>query len=456
MMTPYRGGRNNSRGRGSGRSNTLLRPEQTVPLLGDLSTPKKQPTRQLPPYFTSQTTKEIPSEVPSSSSTSYKDAAVKEMPPELEYFENPITEHVLYLEHDDVKMTPKDGWSLATRYLESRGYPGLHGKARPNLEILLTITGSITITHHYQNNNPDSFINFSKCHINKILLPREWGLNPNGEKAIRVAEGKYIYFNYWDYVEAFSKAFYYQNPKNKHSWFFSINPEILEKPIPNWFFEWWSKFGPSLEILPQEVNDLYKTWYDYSPLTSSGNLRMFGQCPFLFITKFQVPWIWRWTFSIAEDKLQIPILRRNFFFKWWGRMPNEDIQVLKDKIQKVINNDKATMHQQPANQHVELAKLKEYLQRKYPTESEGQITVRALDFMKQQFLAVFPEQSAHTTGDAMETSSQDSMNPNSFQVLAGESQDEDEEPTLGDYWDSLIGAVSQQTQGPRGESKFSN
>ena len=75
-------------------------------------------------------------------------------------------------------------------------------------------------------------------------------MNPNSPKAIKDKDNQIIWFNYWDYIQAFSQVFYYQNQKAKHSWFFSINPDILSKPIPNWFYEWWSKFGPTIDILP--------------------------------------------------------------------------------------------------------------------------------------------------------------------------------------------------------------
>ncbi|CAK8561796.1 unnamed protein product [Lathyrus sativus] len=327
MMTPYRG-----RGRGYGRGgrvsiNMLPQPESNIPLIGDWNTVYKgRKMQQLP---ASSAKKEDIASSSSNKTTSFKEVAVNNPPQEqMDYFENPVTEKIMYIDDEGIKINPNDGWSIKTRYLESRGYPGLHGKSRHNLEILPTVTESVTITHHYQNNNPESFINFSKCHINKILLPREWGLTPNAEKAIRIAEGKYIYFNYWDYVQAFTQAFYYQNPKNKHSWFFSINQEMVNKPIPNWFYEWWAKFGPSLEILPKEILNLYNPWCDNSPLivkNLSDNL-ITGQCPLLFFTKFQIPWIWRWPITISKNKFNIPILERNFFYKWWNKMSSKDVQ----------------------------------------------------------------------------------------------------------------------------------
>ena len=93
----------------------------------------------------------------------------------------------------------------------------------------------------------------------------------------------------------FQKLFITKTPNNKHSWFFLVYPEILDKPVPNWFYKWWAKVGPFLEILPKEIKDLYNPWCDNSPLVLNRQSErlIFGQCPFLFFTKFQIPWIWR-------------------------------------------------------------------------------------------------------------------------------------------------------------------
>ncbi|CAJ2670994.1 unnamed protein product [Trifolium pratense] len=87
---------------------------------------------------------------PSSSSNkmiSYKEIMVNEPKEQAsEYFENPVTEKIIHIDDEDLSLTSIDGWSIKTRYLESRGYAGLYGKSRPNLEILLTVTESDLIS----------------------------------------------------------------------------------------------------------------------------------------------------------------------------------------------------------------------------------------------------------------------------------------------------------------------
>ncbi|CAK8566566.1 unnamed protein product [Lathyrus sativus] len=444
MMNPYRGrGRDYGRG-GRGSNNMLPQPESNIPLIGDWTTVyKDRKMQQLP---ASSAKREDIASSSSNKTTSYKEVAVNNPPQEqMDYFENPVTEKIMYIDDEDIKINPNDGWSIKTRYLESRGYPGLHGKSRPNLKILLTVTESVTITHHYQNNNPESFINFSKCHINKILLSREWGLNSNAEKAIRIAEGKYIYFNYWDYVQAFTQAFYYQNPKNKHSWFFSINEEMVNKPIPNWFYEWWAKFGPSLEILPKEILNLYNPWYDNSPLivkNLSDNL-ITGQCPLLFFIKFQIPWIWRWTITISRNKFNIPILERNFFYKWWNKMSSEDVQNKIKLIEEAIAEDQNKKVKEQSSQQMSMENLKNLFKKKYPNESEDEIMVRILDHMKNQFFSTFPSKASKDEDSSMKTSSSmGSMDSHNFEGLAGEGQAD--EATAEDFWDAMIQSLKEK------------
>ena len=61
---------------------------------------------------------------------SYREVAINDPPQEQvsEYFENPVTEKIMFIEHDDINLANNNGWSIKTRYLESRGYPGLFGK----------------------------------------------------------------------------------------------------------------------------------------------------------------------------------------------------------------------------------------------------------------------------------------------------------------------------------------
>jgi hypothetical protein len=441
MTTPYRGrGGRGQYGRGYQGSNNMLPQAQAdpnIPVIGNWSLVQYNRGRPNTSNIKKEKEEASSSTSAKSKNISYKQITLEES--SQEYLENPIVETIMYIDDEDLSLNNSDGWSIKDRYLDTRCYPGMAGKSRPHLEMLLIGSGSVTITHNHHNGNTKDFISFSKCHINKILLPKDWGINPNNEKAIIDSQNNPINFNYWDYVNAFTQMFYYQNPKNKHSWFFSINPEVVEKSIPNWFFSWWQKFGPSLEILPEEIQNLYTAWCNTSPLIEkvASSKLITGQCPCLFFCKFQIPWIWRWNITISKDRFNVPILQRNFFYKFWTNMSSDDLKIMVEKIKASISIDKAKSIKNSNTQNFSMNEVKTYFQRKYPQETNDQIKVRVLDFMKDQFFCSFPE-------DNMSISSKGSKEVDEDEeVLAGESQPD---PTMEDIWDSMIEIVASKTK----------
>ncbi|MCH87360.1 hypothetical protein A2U01_0008228 [Trifolium medium] len=62
--------------------------------------------------------------------------------------------------------------------------------------------------------------------------------------------------------------------------------------------------------------------------------------------------------------------------------------------------------------------------------------------MKKQFFSTFA--SKVNKEDTMSTSSQGSMASNMFEGLAGESQPDESEPILEDFWDAMIQNVTQK------------
>jgi hypothetical protein len=85
--------------------------------------------------------------------------------------------------------------------------------------------------------------------------------------------------------------------------------------------------------------------------------------------------------------------------------------------------------------------MKNYFQRKYPSETENQIMLRTMEYMKQQFCSTF---STTQKDDTMSTSSQGSFDSN----LAGESQP-DYEPTTEDIFDAMIYTIGSKGQKDR-------
>lgn len=170
MTTPYRGrgGRGQyGRGRGIQGSNNMLPQEPSasnVPIIGDWSVVQYNKGR---PNFSNvkKEKEEASSSSVKSKIISYKQATQEES--SQEYFENPIVETIMYIDDEDLSLNNSDGWSVKDRYLDTRGYPGMAGKSRLHLEMLLIGSGSVTITHNHHNGNTKDFISFSKCQIGR-------------------------------------------------------------------------------------------------------------------------------------------------------------------------------------------------------------------------------------------------------------------------------------------------
>ena len=44
-----------------------------------------------------------------------------------------------------------------------------------------------------------------------------------------MVNGVNMSFTYWDYIQAFNKVFYYNNYKQKHTWFVKIYAKVFSK-----------------------------------------------------------------------------------------------------------------------------------------------------------------------------------------------------------------------------------
>jgi hypothetical protein len=127
-------------------------------------------------------------------------------------------------------------------------------------------------------------------------------------------------------------------------------------------------------------------------------------------------------------------------------MSTEDVQALIKNIESAIKEDQINIEKEQNSQPNPLIQMKNYFQRKYPTESEDQIMLRTLEYMKQQFCSTFSTKT--NKDDSMSTSSQGSFDTN----LAGESQPDDE-PIPKDFFDAMIYTVGSKGQKDKGPMK---
>ena len=243
------------------------------------------------------------------------------------YEQNPYKEIILFLENKDLKWKDQP-WTLITRYFDMGSYPVASYKQRFYYENILKVTESCEI-HHYTTGNTQVY-NFSKVIIKQIISAEDWGTSPLRDREMIHPELKTsIKFNYYDYIEAFNKAFLYENPKKKHSWFFKICPEVYKHDIPNWVYKWWLSYGPSVKILPEILKNYFNQWVEISPTIielQHQKILIEGLSLCHFFIQFGIPWIWKWSPEFGYTNQQIPCLRRVFYTKFWKKMikPNED------------------------------------------------------------------------------------------------------------------------------------
>ncbi|KAM7525910.1 hypothetical protein LguiA_015812 [Lonicera macranthoides] len=178
----------------------------------------------------------------------------------------PQQDFVLYLQKGDQRFAMNPG-TIAQRYFENNmDFPLISGKTRKYYEAILKDTDSVVFTHMNRNVgslNPE--IAFSKAFIKGVINIEEWGLNPNKEQALqtRYSDDRNAprYYNYWDYIDAWKKAFLYQNQYNSHTWFFRIDKlkgdDSYLESLPHWFFQWFILNGPEEDIFPNNLYELF-------------------------------------------------------------------------------------------------------------------------------------------------------------------------------------------------------
>lgn len=177
--------------------------------------------------------------------------------------------------------------------------------------VLIQTIPSCEFQHFYLANTRKVY-NFSKIIIKKILTPEEWGLSPLKELDYIHPEQKVaVKYNYWGYVDSFNKALLYENSNKKHSWFIKICLNVFDSQIPNWFCKWWTLYGPSVKILPEQYKSLYSEWIDISPKLMSlqrDNIFFEGMPLMYFFTEFSIPWIMKWSVEVNTTFEGFPCL----------------------------------------------------------------------------------------------------------------------------------------------------
>lgn len=303
----------------------------------------------------------------------------------------PAIESILELNIEDYEII--NPWTLYRKYLADNSFVQDSFYDRELYEAILLHLKCISIKHNYDENHQ---IAYSRANILQILHPKDWGITPFQTQSMDYAKNsgdppKRYLFNYWTYIQAMFKSFYVLNQSKSHSWMFILSPDLLENPIPNWFFKWWEQKGATIHILPPELKHKYSEWVETSPhlQTLNPDYLAEGMSEFFFFAQGQLPWIWTWNIEINNDTfIQIKCLVRNFSIKWWSAI------LIPDKIKhldKVIQNNKLKARSLPLREEFSLKKMHRNLQKKYPHESPDQIKIRLQKAYENQMAEIFSD-----------------------------------------------------------------
>ncbi|KAL4180977.1 hypothetical protein AMTRI_Chr12g268820 [Amborella trichopoda] len=201
---------------------------------------------------------------------------------------------------------------LAPLYLLNHLNPSNGVKTREYFEAILMETGSISVVHYYQQNTRT--IAYSKVQIKNLLLYEEWGCNPTHGKKLHNPDFSYKYFKYAEYIEAWHKFFYYQNPNYTHSWYIQFRLPVFER-FPTWFKNWFFVWGSTSQILPLAFKTVQERFQEYNQIDNTIDIHLY------FMALYQIPWIMKWEYSISPDTTSdysyIPRLGKTISVKWW-------------------------------------------------------------------------------------------------------------------------------------------
>ncbi|KAI5681362.1 hypothetical protein M9H77_02589 [Catharanthus roseus] len=172
--------------------------------------------------------------------------------------------------------------------------------------------------------------NFSKIIIKRIISVEQWGLSPLKEKEFIIPESKLSFkYNYWDYIDAFHKAFLNENPNRKHAWLIKVCGNVYNNPLPNWFLQWWTIYGTSGKILPDKFKPLYGEWINISSkIADYISSEQYSEeiASMLFFIEFSIPWVWKWTPEVGYTHQNIPCLKRATHSRFWDRLIKIDLE----------------------------------------------------------------------------------------------------------------------------------
>jgi hypothetical protein len=131
---------------------------------------------------------------------------------------------------------------------------------------ILKQTKSLHFKPIYCQTIPNKII-FHNAYIDKVLSEKDWGNHPSSPKVLSDNSP----YNYYDYIDAWSRFFLYQTPNFDHSWFVTFDRENSIGILPLWFSRWWIHFGLIPDILPFKLVDSFTLFKDHAKIDAYGS-----------------------------------------------------------------------------------------------------------------------------------------------------------------------------------------
>jgi hypothetical protein len=222
----------------------------------------------------------------------------------------------------------KSASNLALSYFP-RGFHWIYEHPLKSLSFysnILTQTRSVQIGPIFDKDDPSKVI-FHRIKFFKVISEKEWGGHPSTKREL---QGFSIKYNYYDYIEAWSKVFLYQTALMDHSWFIAFDKNFT-RILPVWFAHWWSHYGLIPDVLPLNfvgTFDLFKSCYKVDAYGSNFPII------FHFAKMFKISWILKWQYVIVGNRVE-----RHWFCKWWDKFPQMNFII--EEVRRMAQAPKA-------------------------------------------------------------------------------------------------------------------
>jgi hypothetical protein len=241
----------------------------------------------------------------------------------------PFSQHLFSIEPE--RSNVKTASSLALSYFP-RGFHWIYEhpfKTHSFYSNVLIQTKSVEIRPIYDQKISTKII-FHSIRFLKVISEKEWGGHPS---SLRELNGNFgVHFNYYDYIDAWSKFFLYQTALMDHSWFISFDKNHTCGILPVWFARWWSHCGLIPDVLPLnfiESFELFKTCFKVDAYDSNFPIILH------FVKLFKLPWIIKWQYVIVGNRVE-----RHWYVKWWDKF---NVNPIIHKVRQMVQAPKLRM-----------------------------------------------------------------------------------------------------------------